>query len=187
LARAERSAQRCDAIIDELLTFSRNKQPRPERVQLRSWLCDVVAEYEVPGGFKLECDPRDDASAYVDPEDLRRCLINLLSNAAHAISAAQRSPADGVIRLGLERATHAVALWVEDNGTGMSSDVHARLFEPLFSTKGFGVGLGLCIVRDLIGKNGGSIEFSGLAAGGTRATLTMPAALELPKVAGGSA
>lgn len=178
LARAQRSAERCDAIIDELLTFSRNKSPKPERLELAGWLRDVVSEYEVPGGFNMECNTIEDAWVEVDPEDLRRCLINLLSNAAHAASAAERTPASGRIHVAIVRHAGAIELRVEDNGTGMSSEVRARLFEPLFSTKGFGVGLGLCIVRDLIGKNGGEIAFSNLPGGGTRATISLPAAAQ---------
>ena len=178
LARAHRSAERCDAIIDELLTFSRNKPPKPERIELGSWLREAVADYEVPGGFAMECNTIDDAWVEADPEDLRRCLINLLSNAAHATAAADRTPANGRIRINTVRSAGMIELRVEDNGTGMSSEVRAHLFEPLFSTKGFGVGLGLCIVRDLIDKNHGEIAFTNLPGGGTRAALSLPAAAQ---------
>ena len=181
LARAERSAERCDAIIEELLTFTRNRAPKPEALELSVWLRDVVAEYEVPGGFRVRCDLEEDGYVYADPEDLRRCVINLLSNAAHAASAANHSPTSGRIRIHTERDGEMVALSIEDNGTGMSTDAVAHLFEPLFSTKGFGVGLGLCIVRDLIVKNGGSIQIENQSHGGARATLHVPVAASAPQ------
>jgi C4-dicarboxylate-specific signal transduction histidine kinase len=103
-------------------------------------------------------------------------VLNLLSNAAHAASAAGHSPATGMIRIEGRVDRDAIALSIEDNGTGMTTDVVSHLFEPLYSTKGFGVGLGLCIVRDLIDKNGGSVSIENLAQAGARATLHLPVA-----------
>lgn len=176
IARAERSAERCDAIIDELLAFTRNRAPKPVVLELSQWLRELVAEYEVPGGFRVSCELQDECYAYADPEDLHRCVVNLLSNAAHATSAADHTPATGLIHICARREAGQIALSVEDNGTGMSDDARAHLFEPLFSTKGFGVGLGLCIVRDVIAKNGGSVELQNLPHNGARATLRLPLA-----------
>jgi signal transduction histidine kinase len=174
IARAQRSAARCDAIIDELLALTRNRQPQPQLVELSPWLQELIGEFELPGGFRVSCKFTEDSSVYVDPEDLRRCVLNLLSNAAHAAASAEHSPATGKILITTQPAQEMIALHVEDNGTGMSSEVTAHLFEPLFSTKSFGVGLGLCIVRDLINKNHGSIQFANLPGAGTRATLLLP-------------
>jgi signal transduction histidine kinase len=176
IARAERSAARCDAIIDELLALSRNRRPKPEPVELSSWLQELIGEYELPGGFRVRCKLSEDSLVYVDPEDLRRCVVNLLSNAAQAAASAEHSPATGKIVITTQPAQEMIALHIDDNGTGMSPEVMAHLFEPLFSTKGFGVGLGLCIVRDLMNKNRGSIQFANLPGAGTRATLLLPRA-----------
>ena len=98
-------------------------------------------------------------------------LINLLSNAVDATVAKAKGQ---VVELSLKREGGFVVICVKDNGAGISDDVLSKAFEPLFSTKGFGIGLGLPIVRELAERNRGSVELSSRGSEGATATLRFP-------------
>ena len=70
----------------------------------------------------------------------------------------------------------SLVLSFEDNGPGMTPDTRDKVFEPLFSTKSFGVGLGLAIVDRAMAEHGGGLELSSRAGEGTRAVLWLPVA-----------
>jgi signal transduction histidine kinase len=109
----------------------------------------------------------------VDAERLRHAIGNVLQNAIQAIEACQ--PAGGgevTIRTVLEGNT--LVLSVSDNGCGMPTDVSARIFEPLFSTKAFGVGLGLPLVKRIVEQHGGDVTVESQLGRGTRIVMCLP-------------
>jgi two-component system sensor histidine kinase PilS (NtrC family) len=99
-----------------------------------------------------------------DAEHLRRVLVNLLDNAARH---AGQGPGAIGLRLQTGPAIGAVTLSVTSDGAPMPSDVERHLFEPFFSTRSRGSGLGLYICRELCERHGASIDFS-LAPPGAR-------------------
>ena len=72
------------------------------------------------------------------------------------------------------QADDGVEITITDTGPGMTADVMARVFEPLYSTKGFGVGLGLPTVKQIMERHGGGIEFVSKEGVGTQAVLWLP-------------
>ncbi len=101
---------------------------------------------------------------------LERALVNLLENALQAVGEA------GHIEMGLRAAETGgrVELWVEDSGPGIDPELADRIFEPFFSTKTGGSGLGLPLVRKIAEDHGGGVSLSRPHHGGTRATLWLP-------------
>jgi two-component system sensor histidine kinase PilS (NtrC family) len=112
------------------------------------------------GRLQLEL-PDEPLSVAFDPEHLRRVLVNLLDNAGrHASDAA------GSIRVHLFAPDERGAvLAVASDGAAIAADVERHLFEPFFSTRSRGTGLGLYICRELCVRHGGSIEFRPLDGG----------------------
>ena len=112
---------------------------------------------------RLICEfPTHPMPAYFDAEHLRRVLVNLLDNAVrHA------GPSPGAVRLSLAAGplTGTVTLSVASDGVAISADVERHLFEPFFSTRSRGSGLGLYICRELCDRHGAKIEFSPGPAG----------------------
>ena len=106
-----------------------------------------------------------------DPERMRRVIINLIDNAAQAM--AEKEPGSVTVRTRADGG--AFQLTVEDTGAGIPRDVLSKVFEPLFSTKSFGTGLGLPTVKQIVEQHGGTVEIESEPGAGTRVTVRLPA------------
>jgi len=116
-------------------------------------------------------------SVFADPTQVHQILLNLISNAAHAIGSAQ-----GRITIALEHAPGQgyVSLHVTDTGSGMDKAVLDRLFDPFFTTKPVdqGSGLGLSVVHGIVSNHGGRISVESAPGKGTRMTIELPTGIE---------
>lgn len=168
LDRTERNVMRCDRIIEELLAYTRPRAAIAKKVNVSSWLKELLDEYQAPSNVPVAREIEPDVELSVDADDLRRILLNLLNN---AVDASQTQAPGEAVRLCLRRDAAAVEISVEDHGSGMSKDTLAKAFEPLFSTKGFGIGLGLPIVKELAERNGAGVELFSAEGQGTRAVV----------------
>jgi len=109
-------------------------------------------------------------SIWIDPNQLRQILINLISNAIHA------TPDKGRISIGLENESTGIRIVVEDTGTGIPKENLGKIFEPFFSTKspGQGTGLGLFVTREIVEKLNGNIDVTSRFGHGARFTVKIP-------------
>lgn len=160
-------------LVDEFSQFARMPAPRAVSVDLHDLLINALALYD--GLFADVVIERRFAAAMppvrIDPEQVRRVIINLIDN---AIEAMERR---GVIVVSTERdeANHLVRIVVADNGPGIPAAERDKLFLPYYSTKRRGSGLGLAIVRRIIAEHGGSIDVADHVPRGTRFTIELPA------------
>ena len=196
LERIERSITRCDHIIDELLDFTRIRALERIPTLIDPWLTALLDEQAIPEGVTLALElglPRREAA--IDPNRLRRAVINVVENACHALQeerVAEVGPAEGggPRRLTITTGEHdgRIEIAVRDNGPGIPPAVLARVFEPLYSTKGFGVGLGLPTVKQIMEQHGGDIEIDTRPGFGTTMVLWLPGdeAAPLEELPGGS-
>ncbi len=106
----------------------------------------------------------------IDPEQIRRVIINLVDNAVEAMERSGRI----VVETGRDATNRLVRVVVADNGPGISPAEREKLFLPYYSTKRRGSGLGLAIVRRIIAEHGGSIDVSDNTPHGTRFTIELP-------------
>ena len=105
---------------------------------------------------------------YVDTHQIRQVLGNLVTNAYQAM------PEGGDLSIRAQVEEGVVALSVADTGMGISEENMAKLFEPLFTTKAKGLGLGLMVVKNLVEANGGSIEVESEVGKGSTFTVRLP-------------
>lgn len=175
LDRIDRSITRCDEIIADLLEFTRTRELAREATAFDGWLDGVLDEQHIPDGVALRRDLGAGVELDIDPERLRRAVINLIDNACQAVT---DGAADGgrerVVAIETRAADGRLELAVADTGPGIPADVLPKVFEPLFSTRSFCVGLGLPTVRQIVEQHGGGIDITSEEGRGTRAVLWLP-------------
>ena len=175
---SERNIDRCDQIIDELLTFSRTSKLDKQVIHLHDWLNALIAEYKLPD--KLIVDTLFEAQTdlvSVDPSRLRRAINNVIDNSLAALHANKQDHALRVdARLSIQTTSDTNALWlsISDNGCGIPENIATKIMEPLFSTKSFGVGLGMGIIDQIVKDHGGELKIESRENEGTRVSLCLP-------------
>jgi signal transduction histidine kinase len=115
------------------------------------------------------------AVASIDSERLRRVLVNVITNALQAMD--EISVADKSLEIITMVADGRCEINVSDTGVGMSEEVMSRIFEPMFSTKNFGVGLGVPIIENIMEGHGGGVIYQSSPDRGTTVKLWLPSVL----------
>ena len=174
---ADRSVTRCDNIISDLLDYTRLRPLQLESTDFDHWLGDVLDEYLLPAGIDLRRRLESHVRLAIDHDRIRRTVLNLLDNACHAMAEEAEAVEDTKERV-LTAATRVAGdrleLTIGDTGAGVCPEDMEKVFEPLFSTKSFGVGLGLAIVRQSIEAHGGGVDLSSGQGHGTQVRLWLP-------------
>jgi two-component system nitrogen regulation sensor histidine kinase NtrY len=159
-------------LVDEFSQFARMPSPRTAIADLHQLLAETLALYD--GLFSEVTIERrfahDVKAVRLDPEQIRRVMINLVDNAAEAME--RRGCI--VVETQRDAANNVVRIIVADNGPGIPPAERDKLFLPYYSTKGRGSGLGLAIVRRIIAEHGGSIEVADNQPSGSRFTIELP-------------
>ncbi len=172
LATVEAEVRRLQKILEEFLSFARAPEPRLAPVDLDQRLgqvCDFHAAALHERGIDLKFYPGGIGAVAVDWDHLQGAIVNLIRNAADA------TPAGGEVLVSTAREGDAVLLRVLDTGAGIARDVQARIFDPYFSTKKTGTGLGLPTARRVVEEHGGSLTFTSEPGKGTQFLMRLPA------------
>ncbi|HSW58086.1 MAG TPA: ATP-binding protein [Dehalococcoidales bacterium] len=156
-------------IVSDLLDYTRVKTPMRNTVDLNIITKDRVAWANVPEKIRvfLELSP-ESPQIFVDAEQVGRALSNLINNAVQSISGS------GEITVKTEIKDGQAVVKISDTGCGISKENMAKLFEPLFTTKSRGVGLGLAISKRMVEQNHGEITVESAVGKGTTFTLWLP-------------
>jgi len=174
VGRIERSIERCDGIIADLLEYTRSRDLRCRTVMAEKWLAEALADQPLPKEVTLRRKFMTPGQRInLDPERMRRVLVNLIDNAVEAMMA-NEDGGERVLVVGTRLMEGRVELLVEDTGPGIAPDVLPRIFEPLFSTKSFGTGLGLPTVKQIVEQHCGEIAIDSEPGRGTRVAIILP-------------
>jgi signal transduction histidine kinase len=179
LDRINKGVSRCDNIITQLLDFSRAKAVQRNGVGLDDWVAKILEEEvtRLPEDLTLECHLGvGDAVVSFDQERMRRVLVNLLSNAAEALTDSKEVAVAKKKKIIIKTAIAGgvATIVVQDNGPGMNDEVRAKILEPLFTTKSFGTGLGLPAVDNILTNHGGGLKIESRLGEGAAFTAWWP-------------
>jgi two-component system sensor histidine kinase HydH len=168
----EKEVEDSKRIISDLLDFARERPPHAEPCALHPLVDEAAARVEA-GNVKIENEvPSELPAVNVDKDQFRQILVNLLQNGVEALRA---TGAAGRVTVRAEVMARAgLRLTVADNGAGMATDVSARIFEPLFTTKTKGTGLGLAIVSNVVRAHKGTIEVTSRPGEGAKFVIDLP-------------
>ena len=191
LERINNGVTRCDNIISQLLDFARTKALSLESVAFDDWLAGLVQEEaeKLPATVSIECALGLGAlKASIDPARMTRVFINLLGNASEAMVGKGDDPSkfatrQPVITVSTQLTRRGIEVSVRDNGPGIPLENQERIFEPLFTTKNFGTGLGLPAVQKILEQHGGSIELHSILGQGATFTAWFPTNLQVSEAA----
>jgi PAS domain S-box-containing protein len=177
------SVVRGKRVTQEILRFTQPAEPALQPVVLRDWLEHLLPELQSLVGARVEIVLEVPPRAIVvrgDPAQLQQVLTNLVLNARDAMSgegaitiAVDDEASEG--KFSFEPIPAGLALLtVHDTGSGMSPEVLRNIFEPLFTTKRTGTGLGLAVALQIIRRHGGSIRAESRPGEGTTFFILLP-------------
>ncbi len=163
---------RLDAAVKDLLIYARPTDPRPDECAL-----DVIVQRVLmvlngePALQGLDVTVRivgPHPNLVADERQLEQLVMNLIINASHA------SSEGSAIRIEIQGDEDNVGFSVRDFGKGIPEQVRVHVFEPFYTTKAKGTGLGLCICRRIVESHGGSIAIESESGQGTTVTVLLP-------------
>ena len=128
-------------------------------------------------GLSVGRDLASGVEAAFDRDRLRRAVVNVNDNACQAVEG-NGDGADNEVVVATKVNGERVEIVVTDNGPGIADDELGKVFEPLYSTKSFGVGLGLPVVEKIVEEHGGGVDITSTIGRGTQVTLWLPLALD---------
>lgn len=172
----QQETRRIRDIVGRLLKFSGNRSEAHGWADLNEEVRLVLATvgYAFPesGNLRVVTELAPELPAARMPGDeVRQILLNLVTNAVHAITADGEG---GVVRVTTTREQDVLILEVEDNGSGIPEEHQPRIFDPFFTTKGDGSGLGLSVVYGLLTRRNGSCSIRSTHGEGTTVKITIP-------------
>lgn len=170
--RAERSIARCDNIIGDLLEYTRQRNLNLKPTPLSEWVRETLAEQKFPVEVQVKLDLRSgEAKVSLDDDRFRRVLINLVQNSSEAIKV---SKGHGEVAIHTGVIGDSAYIDIVDDGPGIPEDVIPRIFEPLFTTKSFGAGLGLPTAKRLVEQHSGKMTVNSKVGFGTSFRVVLP-------------
>ena len=180
LAAIREEVERLNQIINHYLALSKVESTAPEIVDLGETVRAFSEEWQERAAERdLDLKLRvheGDLSVSVDPNQVRRILVNLVENACDALAESEGDAERPrpTLTLAVRPMRRTVKLTVRDNGPGIEQDLRDRVFEPFYTSKARGSGLGLYLVREIVLAHGGTIALAGNGGRGTSVVIHWP-------------
>ncbi len=170
----ESEIQQANGIINEILTYSRQRELQLEKIRINDWLEELLSVYPFPPHIQVDkqFDPAN-PPVEIDKTEMQQAVRNLIGNGIEVMPA----PKGGKVTI---RTVIPEAGWVRidisDAGSGIPQDVLDKIFAPFFTTKARGTGLGLAVVRKVVDHHKGKVDVESTVGVGTTFKLYIPTA-----------
>jgi signal transduction histidine kinase len=164
---------RLDRVVKTFLDLSRPVALDRQEVQVSDLVTEILTLVEPEAscsGVILEWEPVEDVAISADADLLRHALLNVVRNALDAM------PGGGHLRVSAKRSGDRCEISVSDTGPGIPDELRQRIFEPFYSTKESGSGIGLAMTTRVLQMHGGSVDFESVPGQGTTFCLRLPVA-----------
>jgi signal transduction histidine kinase len=179
--RIDEQVMLCDSIVADLLEYTRGREVVTVKANINPWLDQLLDELLDAKNVNLSKHfHRELPRVLYDQEKMRRVIVNVIVNAIQAVEArAHECKNKGTayqpeIRVSTGSDNNCFMIEITDNGIGMDNKTLEHAFEPLFTTRARGTGLGLANVRKIITEHGGTVSIESNPGLGTCVTLTLP-------------
>jgi PAS domain S-box-containing protein len=170
IERAGRAIKRCYSIVQEFIDFSLTNPLEKRKTDIDLWLHGLLDELAQAKNMNIVRQLDAGACVHIDPNRLKRAVKNIIENAQQAVQG--DDVVDVVVKSQL--AFNRFELDISDKGVGIPRQNLEKIFEPLYSTKSFGLGLGLAISRQIVAAHGGGISVESEEKKGTKVLLWLP-------------
>ncbi len=162
-------AHEVEKIILDLFNLLRTRPAEREEITVSELSVEVLRSRQPPGNVKATTKIAANLPpVFVDPGQIRQVLANLVANAYQAM------PEGGELTLSIQAEQERVHVAIADTGGGISPETMPKIFEPLFTTRAKGIGLGLAVSKNLVEINGGSIKVESTEGQGSTFTVSLP-------------
>gem|GEM_PF-5612975 len=171
-AKIGQEVERISQVLERFLDHARHRRSQPTRESILELVIGVVALMQVEAS-KSKVEIKVDVAPSSEPvmiyaNEIRQILINLISNAIHAM------PSGGEIKISAARENGKYVIHVADNGIGIAEKDLPRIFTPFFTTRENGTGLGLAIIKRMLDEIGGSVSVESEIGKGSRFSVYIP-------------
>jgi signal transduction histidine kinase len=163
--------QLSERIVSDLLDSVRGKAPQRRAVAVDQLISDQMARVTIPESIRVRVDvPVNLPGLHADPDQVGQILVNLFNNAVQAMNGSA-----GELSVRAMNGDGRIKIEVSDTGPGVPPDIAEKIFEPLYTTKARGIGLGLSVSRSLAEVNSGTLSVMNHSAGGAVFLIDLPA------------
>jgi signal transduction histidine kinase len=174
----EKEIARSNKIISDLMNFARDKKLALQKTHLNVIVQDALSRTPAPDTVTVIVKLGGDLPPLMaDPSQIEQVFINMISNAVQAVTSSSSVDSGGRLEISTKAEDGFVVTEFKDNGCGISEENLGKLFEPLFTTKTKGIGLGLAVSKRIVEAHEGSIEVESEVEKGTVFIVKLPASV----------
>lgn len=165
--------KRLNRLVEDFLSFARPNPAHKSLVDINKMITKIINLIPLPEFKEKEISldmqlSKEISKANVDEHQINQAIVNLINNAIQAI------PKKGEIILKTEKSENGILITIMDTGTGIPDEEKEKIFEPFFTKKQRGTGLGLAVVKKIMDNHKGEIKITDRESGGTAFSLLLP-------------